>query len=45
MQGTKIRLHHWIIAFVVVAAFFYGMDYFVMKMQGLPLNLDLSPAR
>lgn len=45
MQGSKIRLHHWIIAFAVAAAFFYGMDYFVMKAQGLPLHLDLTPAR
>jgi|SaaInl8_120m_RNA_FD_contig_123_12208_length_5055_multi_6_in_0_out_2_2 hypothetical protein len=29
------------------AAFFlfYGMDHAIMGMQGLPLNLDLSPAQ
>jgi len=37
------------IAFVValIAAFFlfYGMDHMIMGMQGLPLNLDLTPAQ
>ncbi|MBT3012228.1 MAG: hypothetical protein KUF77_06480 [Candidatus Thiodiazotropha sp. (ex Lucina aurantia)] len=33
-----------IISFVAVLAFFYGLDHLIMSMQGLPLNLDLSPA-
>ncbi len=33
-----------LVAFVIVAALFYGLDHLVMGMQGLPLNLDLSPA-
>jgi len=32
-------------AFVVVLAAFYGLDHFVMSIQGLPLNMDLSPAQ
>lgn len=34
-----------IVSFVVVAAVFYGLDHFVMGLQGLPLNLDLTPAQ
>nr|VFJ94190.1 MAG: hypothetical protein BECKLFY1418A_GA0070994_10384 [Candidatus Kentron sp. LFY]VFK18280.1 MAG: hypothetical protein BECKLFY1418C_GA0070996_10414 [Candidatus Kentron sp. LFY] len=35
----------WIGAFVIVLLAFYGMDLFIMGIQGLPLNLDLTPAR
>ncbi|WP_260292645.1 hypothetical protein [Sedimenticola hydrogenitrophicus] len=34
-----------VMAFVVVLAAFYGLDHFVMSIQGLPLNMDLSPAQ
>ncbi|MEN8213225.1 MAG: hypothetical protein ABFR19_02580 [Pseudomonadota bacterium] len=33
-----------IIAFVVVLLLFYGLNHLIMGMQGLPLNLDLTPA-
>ncbi|MCU7921281.1 MAG: hypothetical protein KZQ99_10560 [Candidatus Thiodiazotropha sp. (ex Dulcina madagascariensis)] len=33
-----------IVSFVIVLAFFYGLDHFVMSIQGLPLSLNLSPA-
>ena len=33
-----------LIAFGLVAAWFYGLDHLVMGLQGLPLNPDLSPA-
>ena len=33
-----------LIAFAVVLTAFYGLDHLVMSMQGLPLNLDLTPA-
>lgn len=33
-----------VIAFLLVLAAFYGLDHLIMGMQGLPLNLDLSPA-
>ncbi len=31
-------------AFVLALLAFYGLDHFIMAIQGLPLNLDLSPA-
>lgn len=33
-----------IVAFLLVVGFFYGMDHFIMNIQGLPLNADLTPA-
>jgi len=30
---------------LLVVAAFYGMDYLIMGAQGLPLQLDLSPAQ
>jgi hypothetical protein len=33
-----------LVAFTVVLAAFYGLDLFIMSIQGLPLNMDLSPA-
>ncbi len=33
-----------IVAFTVVLAAFYALDHLVFSMQGLPLNLDLTPA-
>jgi len=41
--GFKLLLA-WIVALVVVAGLFYGLDIFIMSIQGLPLNADLSPA-
>ncbi len=35
----------WAGAILLVLVFFYGLDYFIMSVQGLPLNLDLSPAQ
>ena len=43
-MGKGSVLAAFVVAFIVVAAFFYGLDHLVMGMQGLPLNLDLSPA-
>jgi len=33
-----------VIAFAIVLAFFYGLNHLIMGMQGLPLNMDLTPA-
>ncbi|MCP4996659.1 MAG: hypothetical protein GY934_23225 [Gammaproteobacteria bacterium] len=33
-----------VIVFAAVLAGFYGLDHFVMGIQGLPLNSDLTPA-
>lgn len=35
----------WVLVFMVTALFFYGLDHLVMTAQGLPLNLDLTPAQ
>jgi len=29
---------------VIVLLAFYGLDHFIMSIQGLPLNMDLRPA-
>jgi len=38
------RLLAGLIAIIIMLVIFYGLDHLVMGMQGLPLNLDLSPA-
>jgi len=43
--GAGMTLLYWLVAIVVAAALFYGLDHGVMAMQGLPLNWDLSPAQ
>ncbi|MEE8428530.1 MAG: hypothetical protein V3S33_03395 [Gammaproteobacteria bacterium] len=35
----------WVVAIAITLAVFYGLDHFVMGIQGLPLNWDLSPAQ
>ena len=35
----------WIVAFVLVLLFFYGLNHAIMGLQGLPLNWNLSPAQ
>lgn len=42
--GAGGRLIAFVIVFVVVLAVFYGLDHFIMGIQGLPLNADLTPA-
>ncbi|WP_457676900.1 hypothetical protein [Thiolapillus sp.] len=43
-KGMGGRLLALVAALIVMFAFFYGLDHLVMGMQGLPLNVDLSPA-
>ncbi|MEA3303579.1 MAG: hypothetical protein U9Q75_09940 [Pseudomonadota bacterium] len=43
-MGIYSTLLSVVIAFVVVLVFFYGLNHLIMGMQGLPLNLDLTPA-
>ena len=31
--------------FIFTFLVFYGIDHFIMAIQGLPLNLDLTPAQ
>ncbi|MEJ1298189.1 MAG: hypothetical protein RPU64_15840 [Candidatus Sedimenticola sp. (ex Thyasira tokunagai)] len=42
--GVMGTLAAFAVAFVVATAVFYGLDHFIMSIQGLPLNLDLTPA-
>ncbi len=35
----------WVVAITITLAVFYGLDHFVMSIQGLPLNWDLTPAQ
>ena len=41
---TASRFVRLLVIFAAVLAFFYGLDHLVMGLQGLPLNLDLTPA-
>jgi len=34
----------WVAALVIAVAIFYGLDHFVMGIQGLPLSWNLTPA-
>ncbi|MCP3868447.1 MAG: hypothetical protein GY703_10190 [Gammaproteobacteria bacterium] len=43
-MGPGATLVATVIAFLVVTAVFYGLDHFIMSIQGLPLNMDLTPA-
>lgn len=38
-------IFNWMLAIVIVVSLFYGLDHAVMSMQGLPLNVDLTPAQ
>jgi len=33
-----------VVAFGIALAVFYGLNHFIMNIQGLPLNWDLTPA-
>ena len=47
-EEKKIRLGSallvTVLAFILVLIAFYGLDHFIMNIQGLPLNMDLTPA-
>jgi len=38
-------LQIWLGVFAIVLLYFYGLDHFIMSMQGLPLNMNLTPAQ
>jgi hypothetical protein len=42
LQNTIIV---WVGAFALALLAFYAMDHFIMSVQGLPINLDLTPAQ
>jgi formate/nitrite transporter FocA (FNT family) len=41
----SVSLKAWLVSLILVLLVFYGIDHLVMSMQGLPLNLDLTPAQ
>jgi len=41
----KSEIVNWAVILLVVSLVFYGLDHLVMLMQGLPLNLDLTPVQ
>lgn len=41
--STINRLLLTLSAILIALAFFYGLNHLVMGMQGLPLNLDMTP--
>ncbi len=44
-SGKPAGLLIWLIAIGVSFLLFYGLDQLIMASQGLPLNLDLTPAQ
>ena len=43
-MGAAATMMATAVVFVIVLLAFYGLDHFIMSIQGLPLNMDLSPA-
>jgi len=33
------------VALIIALVLFYSLDHFIMSIQGLPLNADLTPAQ
>ena len=44
-NSEKISTKDWLIAIAVTLVIFYLMDHGIMAMQGLPLNLNMTPAQ
>ena len=44
MNSNK-PLVNWVLAAILVVGLFYGLNHMIMSMQGLPLNLDLTPGQ
>ena len=44
-QNTKNKLLVWAAAAAIALLVFYGLNHFVMGIQGLPLDWDLTPAQ
>jgi len=44
-QKAKNKLMIWAIAVATALMVSYGMNHFVMSIQGLPLNWDMTPAQ
>ncbi len=44
-EAQKISAKDWLIAIVVTLLVFFLMDQGIMAIQGLPLNLNMTPAQ
>jgi len=44
-MNLKNPIVNWLLAGFLVVCLFYGMNHLIMSMQGLPLNLDLTPVQ
>ncbi len=44
-QKANGKLMIWAVATAIALLTFYGLDHFVMSIQGLPLDWDLTPAQ
>ena len=42
-RGMLHKVALWLFALLITMIAFYSLDHFVMSMQGLPLNWDLTP--
>ncbi|MFQ5545494.1 MAG: hypothetical protein ACE5FE_05905 [Acidiferrobacterales bacterium] len=44
-SDTCKAVGRWIVVMTVTLAFFYGLDQFLMGVQGLPLDWNMMPGR
>lgn len=42
-RGKLLKVALWLFALLITVIAFYSLNHFVMSMQGLPLNWDLTP--
>jgi len=40
---TRKAVGRWIVVMAATLAFFYGLDHFIMSVQGLPLDWNMTP--
>ncbi len=38
-------IKNWVFSFLIAFLVFYAVDHAIMSMQGLPLNIDMTPAQ
>ena len=44
-SGVEGSMVVFLLTFIAVLTAFYGLNHLVMELQGLPLNLDLTPVQ
>ncbi len=42
-SDTRKAMGRWIVVIAATLVFFYGLDHFIMSVQGLPLNWNMTP--